>query len=155
MAQYIEVDFSSNKDKSRMDCMREWVLQEVIGSGSFGSVAQACLNDDCNYVMKISNIVAPSRLRQFENDVKFSKRLSRSGLCPKFIDAWTCEDSGFMVSEKWDGSVLELIRIEPIPDSKSFIGVLPEWAFSGMVDVLTQLSGKKILHGDVKVNFNF
>lgn len=158
-SQFIPIDY-----KNQITCMRKWSRSRELGKGSYGTVSEACFMGNCSFVMKISNISTPDLLYMYENEVDITRRLSGTGICPEYKDSWICEDFGYLVSEKWDGSVDKVLNVyiyilihsqlfikQPIDNGK-FRWILPDWAFEGMVKILIKLSQKRIIHGDVKVS---
>lgn len=71
--------------KVNESCLAGYQLKEVLGTGAYGSVASACLEDDCKYAVKI---LLTSQVNQRELDI--IKQLSDEGIGAKFIDSWTC-----------------------------------------------------------------
>lgn len=77
-------------------------LKHKLAEGGFGSVYDACMEDSCNYVIKMQSIKRPSRKTIFNNEVSFNARFNAKGIGPKMIARWECEGMGFMIMEKWD-----------------------------------------------------
>jgi hypothetical protein len=113
---------------TKKSCLKEWELKKKVGAGLFGTVYDACLNDDCKYVIKIQLLNRKNR-RNFDKEILMSKIASQSGLSPEFKDSFVCEIEtqeidendkdvvreefthlGFIISEKYDTSVKRLAK---------------------------------------------
>lgn len=109
----MEISLGNNDEQEIYEsCLRGYELKKYLGRGGYGSVAKACLKDNCNYAVKL---MRSSKVNA--NELNAIKELSERGIGAKFIDAWECgagdiPDSPFdlkpvtlIVSEKWDGEL--------------------------------------------------
>jgi hypothetical protein len=129
-------------------CVESWIRQRELGRGCFGSVFQACKSDnECNYVLKVSDISNQHRYEMFQRDQHFLFLLNGKGIAPEIYDAYVCNEFGHVVMDKWDGDVKSTELWRYGSDGLMYV---QEWVWLQMIDCLVKLSAMKILHGDVK-----
>lgn len=99
-------------------CFKGYTLKKILGQGVYGTVAEFCLNDNCDYAVKL---VRKDMIMSNELDVL--KELSDNGVGPKFIDSWDCLSSEnpsepqeddyvtLIVTEKWDAELPQSVCI--------------------------------------------
>lgn len=101
-----KIQLGLDKNKARVtrevseECLKGYKLKDILGQGSYGSVSQLCLKDDCKYAIKMSDA---DENAFYEVDI--IKKFSALGVGPKFIGSWECENVLFIVTEKWDGTL--------------------------------------------------
>lgn len=137
--EYVPLTYSD-----REKCKEKWSFGKEIGSGSYGSIREACSNSRCENVVKVVDISSKRTYEAFNRDYTFLKRLQNSGIVPKLEDYWTCDNIGFLVIERFTGDVARLITEE----KDRFI--IPSRILKKMQNIIKQLSDRRIIHGDLK-----
>lgn len=133
------------KAKTKQECViGDWKFDESskIGGGGSGTVMEACKGTRCKYVAKVSHLNNEFEHKTFERDVFFSNMLKSTGICPKLIEAWICNDDGYMISKRWEGDIYSY--------GISHNMVLPYWMIREVLKVTERLSKRGIVHGDLK-----
>lgn len=92
-----------------------------LGKGSYGTVFEACQRDKtCDWVLKIVKLEGFSKKKKkdddddvteedFQQEAVLSKLFGDEGLAPKVKAYFICEKQGFMISERFDGSLNTLV----------------------------------------------
>ncbi len=95
-------------------CLKGYEIKQLLGKGSSGAVFAACLEDDCSYAVKIMNVQDEEAEADFQRETMITDELSLEGIGPEYIGQWLCKDQqlGLIVTEKWDGSLLDLQTAE-------------------------------------------
>lgn len=89
------------------DCLKNYKIKDILGSGAFGTVVVSCLKNDCHYVMKIQKIEDNKSLKRIEKESEIAEKMSEIEVGPQFYGSWYCEDDGIyiIITEKWDDSL--------------------------------------------------
>ncbi len=139
-----ESRFIPIKSESIKQCKTEWEQGNFIGKGKYGQVHEACKHKECNWIIKVSSLNTPAQQKMFERDINITKRLKGTGIAPEFEGAWICENNGFLVMERLSGSADHFVKYE-----EDRIELL-EWVVKEMKRVISELSERRIIHGDIK-----
>jgi serine/threonine protein kinase len=97
----VTIKHADKEYKISKKCLKGYKIKEYISSGTYGSVHKACLEDNCDYVIKImSTDDLPSKIEEGER----TKEMSNLEIGPKYYGSWTCLDDNvfIIVTEKWD-----------------------------------------------------
>lgn len=103
-------------EKIRDNCKTKFYLKKTkdknvyIGKGVYGSVADACLHSNCKFVVKMTDIAYRPKRKAFVREVKLSVPMGKLGISPKVHDYFMCMNAGFIIMEKWDGSLKTLLQ---------------------------------------------
>jgi len=81
-------------------------IENFLQSGAFGSVYYACLKDQCHYVVKVFSTKESSK--EIELSVLFGKK----DIGPKVYDYFYCSNVNFLVMEKLEKSLSDLLLFE-------------------------------------------
>jgi serine/threonine protein kinase len=132
-------------------CLKGFELKPfLMGRGAYGSVAQACLKDRCDYAVKMMRTQNVNK-----EEIAIIKELSGLGIGAKFIDSWECDPADFqaplldqpvmdedsssitmIVSEKWDSQ----LPFDTCIDPKILVKLC------GEIQTLHELG---LVHGDI------
>lgn len=106
-------------------CIRDYVLGKELGSGTTGTVYAVSespkrrrLFDDLlpsehTWVVKVQ--LAPSGDNDaYHEELRLARLFSELGVAPRVHDDWECENVGFIVMDRWDGS-MEDQRVRHLP----------------------------------------
>ena len=83
---------------------------KFIGKGAFGTVSEACLNNDCKYVVKMIKLSEPGIKKMFEMEALILPVFGQLGISPKVHDIFICLNAGFIIMDKWDGDLMTLFK---------------------------------------------
>jgi serine/threonine protein kinase len=99
-------------------CMQGWKLDSRIAAGTFGVTYEACMKEDCKYVVKIiplfgkirQDIVTEIDEDALKEEIEIATFMGERGLGPKIYDSWKCNGLlgrekgpfGFVVMDKLD-----------------------------------------------------
>ena len=86
---------SNNQDIAEKCGQENWLIQNFISNGKYGSTYVACDKENCSFVLKIQKADT-----SFYNEVSALTDLQKTGLSPKIYDAWTCKGNGYIIMEK-------------------------------------------------------
>jgi tRNA A-37 threonylcarbamoyl transferase component Bud32 len=120
---FFKVRAENFKAKISKTCLHGYDVMALLGSGTFGVVHQACdIDQNCNYAIKMQSIESDStdgedispELERWRSEAKITEMFSEMyGIGPKFVAFWECEDIGFIVTDRWDGSLKKGERLTP------------------------------------------
>lgn len=102
-------------------CLDDIFIKEIIGFGSTISVNIGCINDNCTYIVKVISTNNGEYVKEFNSEVAKTKVAHTLGLGPELLrfilcdvskenEAYTSDIFGFMIMEKLDFSLAELIE---------------------------------------------
>ncbi|MEK6884186.1 MAG: hypothetical protein AABY22_31440, partial [Nanoarchaeota archaeon] len=122
-----QVEYIAINNVDRQACQRNYESKTKLGQGTFGTVFDACnrSTNDCQYVMKIQQILSHQQELEVLSEVHIHKYLDRMQekfnmvMVPKLYDSWSCEienknESGkviryhYIILEKWQGTLSSL-----------------------------------------------
>ena len=102
----------------KTECLKGYQIKQLLGKGTYGSVYNACLDDDCTFAVKFMNTDTQTRKDTFFREGPVTKEFSENGIGPKYYGHWLCDNNiGIIVTEQWDGSLNKL----PIPVSDCIV----------------------------------
>ncbi len=101
------------------ECLEDWLVQQKLGEGKFGSVYQVCakgfINEPCPFIVKVIPIRDSDQA--FLKEVELSRLLGGKGISRAFRTAFICSQTegghgrlGFIVLQRYDISLLELLN---------------------------------------------
>lgn len=88
--------FTSTRYCSPKNCLKDLMIKDVIGKGSYATVSEACLSGDCKYVVKILQegysylTLKPTTRQRFEGEIELLKFASSLGVGPTLKTYFSC-----------------------------------------------------------------
>lgn len=98
------IEFQENKLGKECWESRGLEIKNFLSSGAFGSVYYACFKKNCEYVVKIFNTS--------DEEIQRSILFSEKGIGPLVVDHFTCKEVNFLVIEKLDQTLSDLLLYE-------------------------------------------
>lgn len=77
------------------ECIKQYESLNIgsqLGEGVSGIVYNACIINDCNYILKIVPLRKHDKYTEFKKECKYSKLASDLNIGPKLIKSWICEN---------------------------------------------------------------
>jgi hypothetical protein len=110
-----ELYIGTNTKSARKACESAFKYKDKLGEGTFGTVYEACLNDDCKYVAKIQLIDnnKPDDKMIIYTELNIYDQINELDISPKLYDAYICND--YKLFENYD-NVIEKYYISDIVD---------------------------------------
>ena len=143
LGEHDKVLYIPTKSKKRKDCLNGYRRAKKMGSGAFGSVYEACKKKNCKYVLKVQEKShrEHSWLRPSKEANK-SVKAGKLGIGPKIYDYWKCGGDFYMVMEKLDTTIWDLIH------TTSSCQVIKD-TWKSIVKVLRKMKKHGMVHGDL------
>lgn len=121
-------------------CLDSWsVIHKLTGSKDSYLVK----SDDQYGVMKIYDLKDESKWKRYMKDLHYHKILSNAGVAPPLLFEETCENEGIIITEKYWGSLEELIESNQLNVE----------LYDDLIDLITEKVQKmhdlNIAHGDL------
>lgn len=163
-------DFRSNSRKQvllgvnsqDLKCWEErpegYLYGQQIGRGAFGAVHEACKDQNCRYVLKISFFRDDFDREIAEREIAIMEQLRTTGLTAKLVKAKMCTDRALMLMERFDMSAEQL----GTKQYEQFFGkgsavlqgsmMFTDTQIQALFELALQLSKLGVLHGDLKLD---
>lgn len=82
-----------------------------INKSVYGSVSEVCDNkDNCNYVLKLIPLKSKQYFETFLREALILPIMYKNGIGPKVYDIFICLNSGYIIMEKYDGTIKSMIK---------------------------------------------
>ena len=137
--------FNEKPEEIKKKCETNYVLdnkaQTLFDSSSYGSLSDVCLNSDCKYVIKLIKITNSSDYKDFIREALISSIASRKKIGPKIYDIYTCLNFGYIIMDRWDGSIKNLITKNLITTER----------FKKILDTIKNMHNIGIIHNDLHI----
>ncbi len=93
------------------ECLRGYEISELLGSGAFGKVYEAC-KPDCIYAIKIVEVDDDEAQKEFVFEARVpAEILKGTGIASKTYGWWICNEDGYIVTEKYDMSLKDYLDV--------------------------------------------
>jgi predicted Ser/Thr protein kinase len=129
-----------------------------IGRGSFGTVHEACKDNNCKFVLKISFFTDDFDRQVAEREISVMQQLNDSGVTAKLLKWKMCGDRAMMLMEKFNMSAEQLGKQQ----YEQFFGkeaavikgslLFTDRQIQAMFALALQLSSLGVSHGDLKMD---
>jgi len=127
----------------------KWKAVSAIGEGMYGTVWQACLNDqECQYVLKympFKSSLDPRSIEDIKKEIEIQQAISKFDLAIPVIDSWFCEDGGVLVMRSLKKTVSALL--EEYKTIKVRLMILGE-----CLGLIAKLHRYQYYHGDLHLS---
>jgi hypothetical protein len=100
-----------------IDCLHGLTIKDELRSSLPGLVLVRCLENNCEYILKLSTS---------DKELRILKQLNNSRLTPKLLDSWKCEiynadtkeftPVNVMLMEKYEGTLSSLVSNFELPN---------------------------------------
>ena len=108
--------FNRKPAEIRKTCETKFSLKEkgnnmhLFDKGKYGSVSEACLKSNCKYVVKLIPLAYEYIFKTFLREALIAPIMAENGIGPKIHDIFICMNAGYIVMDKWDGSIVKLVE---------------------------------------------
>lgn len=133
-------------------CRISTVFDRLGSESSFGAAYKTCCDKDCSYILKVialrSTATAyPLTEDDIQNEVTMQKTFHEAGLAPKIVEAFSCEDTAYIVMAQMQTDMYQLVKsLARLPRSFAISAAGMLWAkAASMVDKAHSLG---LVHGD-------
>lgn len=108
-------------------------LNIKLGEGRYGTVWEACIKEECNYILKITESTS--------NEVLYQTTASKVNLSVPIIDNWVNDDKLFIIMKKADKTAKMLLEEYNTLEVRCMI-------LASCLGIITKLHMNGICHGD-------
>lgn len=92
--------------KIKNKCLKGHQIKHFLGSGSYGEVYASCLNNNCDYAVKIQQIDDERDQKDFLREVNIGKEMTKHNISVPIKAFWFCKSTlptlAVIVQEKYD-----------------------------------------------------
>ena len=98
------------KPMIRKSCKNDYIIDKntIPKSGAYGSVSEVCKNKNCNYIVKAIPFKNAYTKQSFIREALIAPMMDKVNVGPKIYDIFTCLNVGYIVMDKWQGTLSEL-----------------------------------------------
>lgn len=107
--------------------------------GAYGSISEVCLKSDCKYVVKLIPLSHQKIYKTFLREALIAPLMAKYGIGPKIHDVFTCLNAGYIIMDKWEGSIRKLTGQNLLTNSH----------LSTICDTIVKMHDKGVIHGDL------
>jgi serine/threonine protein kinase len=107
--------------------------------GVYGSISEVCLKSDCKYIVKLIPLAYENVYKTFLREALISPIMAKYGIGPKVYDIFICLNAGYIVMEKWDGSIRKLMGNNKFTDEHLEI----------ISNLIVKMHDKGVIHNDL------
>lgn len=127
----------------KKDCKIKYTINKKKGKrfdiGAFGSISEACLNSNCDYIVKLIPLSNPRIEQTFKRETLLGPFMNKKGIGPKIYDIYQCLDAGFIIMDKWEGSIRKLVETQEF--KKKHLKVICE--------IIKKMNDLGVIHNDL------
>lgn len=134
-----------------------YVFGQLLGKGSFGSVHEACQDNSCKWVLKISFLDDDFDKQVAAREIAIMEQLNDTGLIPRLLKWKMCDDMAMMLMDRWSMTAEQLGR----QGYEHFFGkgsnvmnalMFTDVQINKIYALARKLSELGIIHGDLKLD---
>ena len=105
--------------------------------GVYSSVAEVCIQSNCKYIVKVSTLNDKNIYQTFLREALIAPLMAKHKIGPKIFDIFICLNTGYIIMEKWDGTV------------KNIINELTEDHLHTLAKLLNKMHKYGVIHNDL------
>lgn len=113
--------------------------KSIFDIGAYGSISEVCLKSDCKYIVKLIPLSHQKIYKTFLREALIAPLMAKNGIGPKIYDIFVCLNAGYIIMEKWDGSIRKLT------DNKLFT----DKHLIKICDKISKMNDLGVIHGDL------
>ena len=107
--------------------------------GAFGSISEVCLKLDCKYIVKLIPLSYEKIYKTFLREALIAPMMAKYGIGPKIYDIFICLNAGYIIMEKWDGSIRKLTSSNELTENHLIT----------ISDLIVKMHNKGVIHNDL------
>ena len=108
-------------------------------SGAYGSISEVCFKTDCKYVVKLISLSSELSYSTFLREALIAPIMAKYGIGPKIYDIFICLNAGYIIIEKWEGSIRKLLDSQIFTDDHLEI----------ISNLIVKMHDKGVIHNDL------
>jgi len=113
--------------------------QNLFDIGAFGSISEVCLKSDCKYIVKLIPIAYEKVYKTFLREALIAPMMAKYGIGPKIHDIFICLNAGYIIMDKWDGSIRKLTGKNELTEDHLIT----------ISDLIVKMHSKGVIHNDL------
>lgn len=113
--------------------------QNLFDIGAFGSISEVCLKSDCKYIVKLIPISYEKVYKTFLREALIAPMMAKYGIGPKIHDIFICLNAGYIIMDKWDGSIRKLTGKNELTEDHLIT----------ISDLIVKMHTKGVIHNDL------
>ena len=121
--------------------------------GAYGSVSEVCKKSKCNYIVKAMPINETYRYESFLREALIGPLMAKNKIGPIIHDIFICLNTGFIVTERWRGSIKKIIKYLNNDDYLNIGNLISKMHNIGVIH--NDLHGGNILYNIVNNKYEF
>ena len=107
--------------------------------GVYGSISEVCLKSDCKYIVKLIPLAFEKIYKTFLREALIAPMMAKYGIGPKIYDIFICLNAGYIIMEKWEGSIRKLMDNNKFTDNHLEI----------ISNLIVKMHDKGVIHNDL------
>lgn len=135
--------FNEKPMEIRKKCETNYLLKKnsttIFDVGAYGSISEACLNSDCKYVVKLIPLSHEKIYKTFLREALIAPIMAKHGIGPKIHDIFICLNAGYIIMDKWEGSIRKL----------TVNNLLNDIHLTDICDKIVKMHNLGVIHGDL------
>ena len=112
---------------------------------NYGEIYSACLDRDCQYVLKYLSFDNGNTEQGIRNEIKIQNEVAKINLALPVIDYWFSEEGGSIVMDKLDYTTANLFTVYKSDAERTLI-------LANILAILHKLHSNGFYHGDLHLN---
>ena len=135
--------FNEKPMEIRKKCETNYLLKKkstiIFDTGAYGSISEVCLNSDCKYVVKLIPLSHEKIYKTFLREALIAPIMAKHGIGPKIHDIFICLNAGYIIMDKWEGSIRKLTANNLLNDIH----------LTDICDKIVKMHNLGVIHGDL------
>lgn len=107
--------------------------------GVYGSISEVCLKSDCKYIVKLIPLSYENVYKTFLREALIAPMMAKYGVGPKIYDIFICLNAGYIIMDKWEGSIRKLMGNGKFTDNH----------LETISNLIVKMHEKGVIHNDL------
>ena len=135
--------FNEKPMEIRKKCETNYYIKKVSNTifdvGAYGTIAEVCLKSDCKYIVKMIPLSHEQIYKTFLREALIAPMMAKEGVGPKIYDIFVCLNAGYIIMEKWDSSIRNIIETNKFTEDH----------LEDITKLIIKMHKKGIIHNDL------
>ena len=105
--------FNEKPMEIRKKCETNYYIKKksnvIFDIGAYGTINEVCLKTDCKYIVKMIPLSHEQVYKTFLREALIAPMMEKIGVGPKIYDIFICLNAGYIIMEKWESSIRNII----------------------------------------------